>query len=135
MMMGLGQAVSQATINSITGSQANIQPGVMGPTAPKNAAGFPYCANITMPVGFVGPVNCDPSQGPVVYTDTSGNPIVPTDCEGFPLSYDQTGAAIVPDYCQTADDGSPAPTGNTTTYILIAVAAFAGLMFFMGTKP
>ena len=43
-----------------------------GSVCPDSAA-LPLCSSLTLPPGFVGPMNCDPSSGPPTYTVTVGS--------------------------------------------------------------
>lgn len=57
MMVGLGQATASGSLEEETGAATGTA-----------TVGLPLCANIVTPAGFVGPINCDPSAGPVQYT-------------------------------------------------------------------
>jgi hypothetical protein len=39
---------------------------------------LPACSSITVPAGFVGPIQCDPTEGPVQYPASSNSPAAAT---------------------------------------------------------
>jgi len=39
-----------------------------------STSGLPPCSSLTLPVGFVGPVNCDATNGPPIYTSAATAP-------------------------------------------------------------
>jgi len=89
-------------------------PLVYGPNTPTNAQGLPFCNNITVPVGWQGPINCDSSQGPPVYAQadpSTGSTVCPT---GYCL--DQYGG------CDPAACTAPTDTSSSVWILAVAVA-------------
>jgi len=56
-----------------SGSGSGSGGGTQGDGGTSNP--LPLCRALTVPVGFTGPMNCDPSQGPVMYAPTSGETV------------------------------------------------------------
>ena len=78
MLMALGDD----TVTVTPGSDSVLCPdgSTAGPgqICPATGVAFvnptlPLCSSLTLPPGFVGPMNCDPSSGPPTYTVTVGS--------------------------------------------------------------
>lgn len=92
--------------NTLSGQLSLLPPSLRG------LGQLPACSSITMPAGFVGPINCDPSQGPVNYTpDVSNLPAVssPWATTTGQILLQPGGANLVP-YLGTTGIASTMPT-------------------------
>ena len=90
-----------------------------GSVCPDSAA-LPLCSSLTLPPGFVGPMNCDPSSGPPTYTVTVGS------SQSSAVYSAQTA-------CSQAGGTFNAATGgcqqsSTTMYLVLGLAALATLL-------
>ena len=67
MMLGL-RAIDPSTITVSSDPLAAFNAAQTSENNAAVAPPLPLCSDITTSAGFVGPINCDPSQGPVNYT-------------------------------------------------------------------
>ncbi len=125
MLMALGDD----TVTVTPGSDSVLCPdgSTAGPgqICPATGVAFvnptlPLCSSLTLPPGFVGPMNCDPSSGPPTYTVTVGS------SQSSAVYSAQTA-------CSQAGGTFNAATGgcqqsSTTMYLVLGLAALATLL-------
>jgi hypothetical protein len=83
-------------------------------------APLPMCSALTVPIGFTGPMLCDPSQGPVQYAPTSQETIGGA-CAAMGGSYNSSTGT-----CYGANSGQP--QSNAALYVGIAALVAVGLL-------
>lgn len=98
--------------------------------------GLPLCSDVVTEPGFVGPINCDPSSGPVSYTSalplcadivTPAGFVGPVNCDpsAGPVQYTPaTGSTLLP----TLSPSGQLLTGVSNQTLILAVAAILALM-------
>jgi hypothetical protein len=113
MLMSLGDDTTDGTTDSDSEWGASA-------TGSASSGTLPLCSGITLPAGFVGPVNCDPSSGPPTYTVTTG-------------ASQASAAASAQAACSQAGGTFNASTGacaqsNATMYLVLGLGALITLL-------
>ena len=128
MLMALGDDTDTYTVTPGSDSVLCPDGSVAGPgqlcpntgVAFTGNAGLPLCSSMTLPTGFVGPVNCDPSSGPPTYTVSTG-------------ASQASAAAAAQAACSQAGGTFNASTGacaqsNATMYLVLGLGALITLL-------